>query len=217
MSFEKVRLGTVIASVLLTVPVLSAAPAQALSIRNQLAFGGTVTRSVSGTNSFYDFLQDGSSADVGTAGDLDLGGAAAQTGIFAGVMEAAGGIKIRDLGTIASSGYSAAPITGFITGIKLSGGTVVSFNLDTYAESAFPNPFAGGILTGFFTNGLGKTVAKGSFAGQFNDIQATGTNTFSGTLVANEVPTPALLPGLVGMGVAALRKRKSEELETEEA
>lgn len=29
--------------------------------------------------------------------------------------------------------------------------------------------------------------------------------------VAYRVPTPALLPGLVGMGVAALRKRKSEE------
>ncbi len=35
--------------------------------------------------------------------------------------------------------------------------------------------------------------------------------------VGTEVPTPALLPGLLGMGVAALRKRKDEAVELEEA
>ena len=34
--------------------------------------------------------------------------------------------------------------------------------------------------------------------------------------VAYRVPTPALLPGLIGMGVAAFRKRKSEESDVEE-
>lgn len=29
------------------------------------------------------------------------------------------------------------------------------------------------------------------------------------------VPTPALLPGLIGLGLGVLRKRKSEEVETE--
>ena len=29
------------------------------------------------------------------------------------------------------------------------------------------------------------------------------------------IPTPALLPGLIGLGLGALRKRKSEEVETE--
>ena len=33
----------------------------------------------------------------------------------------------------------------------------------------------------------------------------------------NEVPTPALLPGLIGMGVAAMRKRKGECADTTEA
>jgi len=40
-----------------------------------------------------------------------------------------------------------------------------------------------------------------------------------GGIVAGEVPTPALLPGLIGMGVAAMRKRKrsEEDLQTGES
>jgi hypothetical protein len=34
---------------------------------------------------------------------------------------------------------------------------------------------------------------------------------------AAPIPTPALLPGLIGMGVAALRKRGQEEGESAEA
>ncbi len=36
-----------------------------------------------------------------------------------------------------------------------------------------------------------------------------------GTTIAGEVPTPALLPGLIGMGVAAIRKRRHSESELE--
>lgn len=40
---------------------------------------------------------------------------------------------------------------------------------------------------------------------------------FSVDNLAVDVPTPALLPGIIGMGIAAMRKKKSAEAETEEA
>ena len=51
------------------------------------------------------------------------------------------------------------------------------------------------------------------------DVKKTQTNNTPPVLVANgsptAIPTPALLPGLIGLGLGALRKRKSEEVETE--
>lgn len=62
---------------------------------------------------------------------------------------------------------------------------------------------------GFFGD---STPGKGEIA-QLETVPGTGgAFGFSGTFTA--VPTPALLPGLVGMGVAALRKRRSEEQNT---
>ena len=61
------------------------------------------------------------------------------------------------------------------------------------------------------------------FDGDGNDQNNQSTDSQGGeatpVLVANgsptAIPTPALLPGLIGLGLGALRKRKSEEVETE--
>jgi hypothetical protein len=47
-------------------------------------------------------------------------------------------------------------------------------------------------------------------------LDGSGFTNISISAAAAPVPTPALLPGLVGMGVAALRKRKSDGLESAE-
>lgn len=84
------------------------------------------------------------------------------------------------------------------------------------------NSFSTGGNNSYFANLSGGFVSGGDFT-QIKD----GSFTFAGTLDGNRfvdiaisaeaVPTPALLPGLLGMSVAALRKRKSKELESAEA
>ena len=60
-----------------------------------------------------------------------------------------------------------------------------------------------------------KGTAPGTFAFEtrFTGILASESDliTVTGGTSSEEVPTPALLPGLIGMGAAALRKRKGEE------
>lgn len=78
-------------------------------------------------------------------------------------------------------------------------------------------PIGGSSLESYYQNNV--QGGKGSFtllANSFSDFDsAVQTKLFreisTGTGGPAEVPTPALLPGLIGMGVAALRKRKGEE------
>ena len=44
--------------------------------------------------------------------------------------------------------------------------------------------------------------------GQFTTQELIGSTSYSMTITA--VPTPALLPGLIGLGMGMLRKRKKE-------
>jgi hypothetical protein len=106
-----------------------------------------------------------------------------------------------------------AAIPGFISGLTL-GGDVVTFNL------------LGGELNSFFTNATNYSVG-GTFFGNLvsdNSVSAIGSlsstvlssfNSGTASVAATAVPTPALLPGLLGLGVAALRKRKGEGAEKE--
>jgi hypothetical protein len=55
---------------------------------------------------------------------------------------------------------------------------------------------------GFFSDG---TLGKGEMTTQ---ISGPGTKSYSTTITA--VPTPVLLPGLIGLGLAAIRKRKAK-------
>jgi len=71
-------------------------------------------------------------------------------------------------------------------------------------------------FTGTFSNALGNFLGSGLLTTQLN--VSKGKDITSGySITSTAVPTPALLPGLLGLGVAALRKRKSEESEVEAA
>jgi hypothetical protein len=78
--------------------------------------------------------------------------------------------------------------------------------------SPFGSGFGGGSID--FFNPLNANLQSLSFEppgfnGGLNAYFASGTtgDTFAGTY-AEPVPTPALLPGLMGMGIAALRRKK---------
>lgn len=76
----------------------------------------------------------------------------------------------------------------------------------------------GGVFTGqsgSFTPilafaGIQNQVTLSNFGVRYQDITGTSLGT-SGTGRGTPVPTPALLPGLIGLGVAAVRKAKAEQ------
>ncbi len=137
-----------------------------------------------------------------------------------------------------TAGLQVMPVSGQGAGI-----TVSELNFNTCAAGGgnnlngggSPCPFdvgfavgrpgtAGGTITSALFTITRSGLTASSFAGQTIGIryQATGANgngssKLSGTTSATAVPTPALLPGLIGMGVAAMRKRKGEAEETAEA
>jgi len=80
--------------------------------------------------------------------------------------------------------------------------------------------FVGGLSGSFSSGGKGGGGSVGGRGGgsdlatnlSFQDVvqQGNGAITISLSQPTTSIPTPALLPGLVGMGIAAFRKRKAE-------
>lgn len=115
------------------------------------------------------------------------------------------GLSIMSSDTVLFSGEFAA--IGDTTSFEFLGGQTYrlflensfSGKLDQATNAIFTgdDPFAG-ILISWEDIG----VATG---GDFNDYFVRAT------AVPTSIPTPALLPGLIGMGIAALRKRQSEQ------
>lgn len=70
-------------------------------------------------------------------------------------------------------------------------------------------------LFGNFTNSEGSILSQGLLTAQLRLADPNERRSYS--ISAEAVPTPALLPGLMAMGAAALRKRKGEEEENLEA
>lgn len=224
MTINAIRTSLLAATFAAVASVVATAPAHALSLFGNINLGGNVKVSGNSSNYKFDFLNEVTppNATPGTAGDVVVFGG---TGSFEGAGEAAGGAKIRDFATSsATSNFPDGALTNFITGIKLANGTVLSFDLSEFNDFtlAFPpvGTSNGGTFLGTFRDSNNDSVAgKGILTAQFlgtNDF--TGVTSYSASLGAAPVPTPALLPGVIGLGVAALRKRKSnEDASTEEA
>lgn len=138
-----------------------------------------------------------------------------------------------------TSGLTVTPVPGQGAGITISnlnfntcaagqgnnltgGGAANPCNFDVGFAVGRPGAAGGTITSALFTITRSGLTAS-SFAGQTIGVryQATGgsagSSKLSGTTSATAVPTPALLPGLIGMGVAAMRKRKGEAEESAEA
>lgn len=132
---------------------------------------------------------------------------------------------------------------GFDVDVALSGASVSGDFTDTDRPGNFPNGqgnrdvcfYEGGNCTGGpngatpgnpinFTTTLnfasalntGDTFELSNWVVRYQSIDGTTLGT-SGTGEGTPIPTPALLPGLVGMGIAALRKRQGDAEVTADA
>lgn len=133
--------------------------------------------------------------------------AGAGTGSFGGVGPLA---RIADL-TLANNGGGffslATPVENFISFINLppllGGFSDVQFTLTKFIFNA--NSGDSTLLEGFFTRDGNTVQGVGQFTSQTDEFQNS-----SWSMSLKAVPTPALLPGLIGMGIAALRRKKEE-------
>lgn len=118
--------------------------------------------------------------------------------------------------TIGSNNFNADFGTNFPAPI---GSRDVSFDFNPPGRLDFRIPdgnVAGNPLNWSFNLALQdpvNTLRLGDFVVRFQEVNGTlenGTNIVGGSGVSQPIPTPALLPGLIGMGVAALRKKNEE-------
>lgn len=176
-------------------------PAEAASIRGTLNFtevGGPLVNEVSLTT--VDFNN--------TRGIFEVAGSS--TGTFSRLV----GNAITILSDIDLTTFS-----GSLPFLSVDGGplfTVTAFTDTDFRIRNGRETFEANVR-GFFSDGPNSIPVKPTSF--FIAVNTTGGgNTRDNVDFSIEtVPTPALLPGLVGMGVAAFRKRKSEEEETVEA
>ena len=203
------------AAVLTTVvgSTLAASTAEAITIKpgSRFQFGSLQNINISSTA--IDFGDNG----IGADGSIAL----------TGVLLADGVTKDTDFSPIPAGGtvkdivFGAATLPNFIT-IPLVGDTLI-FDLLSPAIASLgnlpgPDNTYRTVLNGQFRlASSGATLANGLLTAQVPDTFVLGTSTAisSFSISATAVPTPALLPGLIGMGVAAIRKRKDESKITE--
>lgn len=136
------------------------------------------------------------------------------TNALLGLTEAAGGIKVSEpltltsLETLANAeSFSNAAVTSFITGLRLGADDVI-FDLDSsnglLSFTRVNNNYTGTSLSGVLRKAAGgaaiaeATIASLKLSGGLTNIQV------------ETIPTPALLPGLIGLGLGVVRKRKLE-------
>jgi|GEM_PF-3359311 len=191
MNFKTIGLNVAVATAVVASSALAICPAQAATIGSKLDFFGIGKADFATPK--IDFLNLNFSSGAST-GQFAVQGTS--TGSFAGL----------ELGTIKDIGATEA--------LSLFGGTGVSNFLQAGSET-----FKLTQLTGFASSTI-------SFEGIFGDgVKGLGTFTvlgnqgelftYQGSVTA--VPTPALLPGLLALGLGVLRKRKAEAIEEVEA
>jgi hypothetical protein len=219
-NFKKACFGAATMAVIATGSAMTASSAQALSFGDRLNFSGEARLETTAACSGgigdvclnFDYNTFAGSTDYATADGRSVVGASSTFPAF-GV----GGttIELKDLSLVNNGVNQWKLAASVIDFLAIPGPPNVKFTLDTFVLTRTPGGVVGddwlASFSGIFTspnsvNGVGRFTTQGLFV--FAPQNLNGT-TYSATLVA--VPTPALLPGLLGLGAAAWRKRKSEE------
>ena len=193
MNFKTFGVGATTAFALATGVTLATAPAQAAGLTGQLDFVWIADATPTSID-FYTFggAADDSRGDVGDVLNIIA------TGDFSSLLFTGGVVK--DLSSIPLPGGT--PISQWLD----FNGTAFDFKLLSFTNtSGLQYEFKG-----IFADG---TIGTGELSTQ---ISGTGVKSYSTTIVAagEQIPTPALLPGLIAMGVGMLRKRKAEAVES---
>jgi len=222
MNLRTIGLSTVAATAVATVSLVSA-PAQAASFTSidvdstlniRQTNNGGVRSNISGNTLNLNF----SSNNNGTGQGFRIwnSGALASTGSFEDARENSptpvGAIQDLTLQLVSGTQYRlAAPVTTFLSGIDLKdtpgapGLANIAFTLTHFNYNASTGD--AGYVLGYFTTNAGDYLrwARGTFTSSLN---ATSNNRVDYDLSLTAVPTPALLPGLIGLGMGVVRKRK---------
>jgi len=232
MNFKSIGLAGVAAATLMTAATLTIAPANAANLAGSyLTFAGDGKFDIP-TNrlNFYPFSGGNFSIPgiSGTSSSSNFG--FAKIGDTSkGVFDYRGGEKfrIKDLDFTAVTPGTSWKLASSSVGnfLKFKGGVtfdLLTFNLNKVVSrdgngkpilsgNGTPIIFIVGDYTGTFADAAKNPILglDGTFSSQFSRFTSGKGTTYSSDITA--IPTPALLPSLLGLGVAAIRKRKSEE------
>ncbi len=111
----------------------------------------------------------------------------------------------------------AAPVTNFLSGIDLNppgvavappGGDDVQFDLTSFVYNVASGD---AMIEGLFQYDGSSFAGSGMFTSQLSTGDPSEINSYSLSITAEPVPTPALLPGLLGFGATLMRKRKQSK------
>ncbi len=199
MNFKTPLLGVAAAAIALSTATVAVSPAQAAIVAGStLNLASPIGGSVSATNSNINFSgtfgQPQNVAVTGGAGSFSF----SPFGLGFSNLTA----RIKDVPL--SSGVFTGSLAGFISGINTTGfapANAVSFDLTKFI---FDDTTKAGDFFGVIRKGADFSDA----IGQFTTQTLNGATSYSLTITA--IPTPALLPGLIGLGMSMLRKRKKE-------
>lgn len=212
---------------------MTAKPVEAASLTGTLQFNGALQFDKLINPSKITFL-DANPAASGinfsinqAATDLAFGTEAA------GKVSGNGKITPASLNLVGGSA-TGTPIANFISGLSIFDDTTsttkaLSFNLKSFSLGAANVTSVGTFTNVAYTSALSGTffagetfLGEGLLTSQFSVLtrrfnpNAAANLAYSGSLAAAPIPTPALLPGLLGLSAAALRKRKGEQSEREQ-
>jgi hypothetical protein len=199
-NFKKVCFGAATMAVMATGSAMSAGSVHAATLTDgslNITTDTTVTPSGGGLN----MVINTTGVPIATGGFLGFTGTPTFTPLA--------------LATAGPNTWTTGPVASFMSGISVGG------------ESVFFDILSPITFSGFFSNSTLYALSAPIIDGQFRNASGTilglgaitGVRVSSGTigdsssinLVGKVVPTPALLPGLLGLGAAAWRKRKSEQ------
>lgn len=222
MNLKAFGLGTAITAAAIAVNIVTETSAQAAQLTGVLNISGSVVTNSASHPTTLNFV-DGNGA---ASGEFSIGFSSLGFDGMPGTIGGSGTIGIVNLD--ASGNLAGGPVTNFISGLTLNG-QALSFTLTNFQlGSATVTNIVGGntaykydpTLQGFFNIGQSYT-AEGAIAARF--IVPSGPNgglgaTYRGDFTAiASAPTPALVPGLLGVSVGMLRKRRSEATQSAEA
>jgi hypothetical protein len=208
--------GAAAAAIALSAATISAAPAHALSIApgSEINFNSPVRGRVTIGIDKINFTPDSASQKIQVtsgSGSFDQVVGPSETVLRLGLSNAS--TKILDL-VLSGGVYSGPTIPDFISGIKIGRpvGNLRNLSFDlTSATVVTPGKLAN--FVGLFrSDNTILSRASGDLTSQGFGKNGVGTS-YSLTLAAEPIPTPALLPGLIGLGMGVLRKRKKEMAE----